>query len=129
MSNTYKDERKKILELLQSGTISASEAEALIEALTENEGTTNFKQTTNQTSKDPFRMLRIKVESASGDHVNIKIPVEFAGLLKTNRFGNVKLNEFDIDINAILQMIENGAFGELVSIDTEDGDVIRISIE
>jgi hypothetical protein len=74
-------------------------------------------------------MLKILVDSADGDNVNIQIPIEFAKLLKTKKFMNLNSNDFDLDIDELIDMIQTGAHGELVNITSADGDKVKIVVE
>lgn len=122
-----KEERLQILELLKAGTITPDEAEKLLSALMaqpEQEVVVAPKD-----KKQPFRMLKILVDASSGEKVRVNIPVEFAKLLKNGKFGNTKLDDFEIDIDAILDMVNQGILGEIVTVDSEDGDKVRIVVE
>jgi hypothetical protein len=127
--DALKEERMKILDLLAKGVISAEDAEKLLSAMDGGAPKTEdvvVLQTGGK--KVPFRMLKIFVDSADGDVVKIQIPIEFAKLLKSGKF-NVNLEDQDIDIDAIIEMINGGAVGELVNIESSDGDVVRIVVE
>lgn len=122
-----KEERLQILELLKAGTITPDEAERLLSALMmqpEQEVVVAPKD-----KKQPFRMLKILVDASSGEKVRVNIPVEFARLLKNGKFGNTKLDDFEIDIDAVLDMVNQGILGEIVTVDSEDGDKVRIVVE
>ena len=122
-----RDERMKILELLSDGIITSDEAEKLLLALDTNE--TDFSQEIVQTKKKaPFKMLKILVDSSDGDKVRIQIPVEFSKLLKTNKFKS-NIGDADIDIDAILEMINQGVDGEIVNVQSSDGDIVKIIVE
>jgi hypothetical protein len=122
-----KEERMKILGLLSSGIITADDAERLLSAMDRPEK--SFAEQTVVTGKKaPFRMLRIYVDSKDGDVVKIQIPIEFAKLLKTGKF-NINLEKNDIDIDSILEMINAGSVGELVNIESADGDIVKIVVE
>lgn len=127
MSDQLKEERLKILELLQEGKITPDQAEALLAALTLSPRPE--APTAPTLKKQQFRMLRITVDSRQGDKVRVNVPIEFAKLLKKGKFGNVNLDEFEIDIDSILDMIDQGAQGEIVSVDSENGDRVRIIVE
>jgi hypothetical protein len=126
-----KEERMKILDLLAKGIIKADEAEKLLAALAievpEAPAVPSFPGF-GEGKKAPFRMLKIFVDSADGDVIKIQIPVEFAKLLKTGKF-NVNLEDADIDIDALIQMISQGVMGEIVNVESKDGDVVRIVVE
>jgi hypothetical protein len=123
-----KEERMKILDLLSKGVISADEAEKLLSAMEKPEQPSFNEQVVFQQKKNPFRMLRVYVDSKDGDVVKIQIPIEFAKLLKTGKF-NMNLQNSDIDIDAILEMINQGVVGEIVNVESADGDIVKIVVE
>lgn len=127
--DALKEERMKILDLLAKGVITSEDAEKLLSAM-EGSSSKADEPVIIQTSskKAPFRMLKIFVDSSDGDVVKIQIPIEFAKLLKSGKF-NINLEEQDIDIDSIIEMINGGAVGELVNIESSDGDVVRIVVE
>lgn len=123
-----KEERMKILELLSKGVISADEAEKLLAALGHNEQASDEEVIVVNKKKAPFKMLKVLVDSNDGDKVRIQIPVEFSKLLKTSKFKS-NIGDADIDIDAILEMIAQGVDGELVNIESGDGDIVKIIVE
>ena len=40
-----------------------------------------------------------------------------------------QLNDFDLDIDMILELIESGSLGKIVDIESADGDKVEIVIE
>lgn len=82
-------------------------------------------------------MLKIIVNSADGDHVKVNLPLPLLQvLLKSGvsvaSFGGGKtssLNNVDIDWNSIMLMIEQGAIGKLVEVNSADGDLVEIVVE
>jgi len=122
-----KEERLQILELLKAGTITPDEAEKLLAALMSTPEPEIVAAPKDK--KQPFRMLKILVDASSGEKVRVNIPVEFAKLLKNGKFGNTKLDDFEIDIDAILDMVNQGILGEVVTVDSEAGDKVRIVVE
>lgn len=123
-----REERMKVLELLSKGVITADEAEKLLAAMDKSDESVTAEAVVVNQKKAPFRMLKILVDSEDGDKVRVQIPVEFAKLLKTGKF-NVNLSENDIDIDAILDMINSGVVGEIITVDSADGDKVRIVVE
>jgi len=123
-----KEERMKILDLLSKGIISSDDAEKLLSAMEKGNDQSYAEQQVIVNKKAPFRMLKIFVDSNDGDVVRIQIPIEFAKLLKTGKF-NMNLDSSDIDIDALLQMINAGVVGEIVNIQSADGDNVRIVVE
>ncbi len=123
-----KEERIKILDMLAKGIIKADEAEKLLSALEGDKQQESFAVPIQNDKKTPFRMLKIFIDSNDGDVVRIQIPIEFAKLLKTGKF-NINLEDSDIDVDSLIQMINSGAVGELINIESSDGDVVRIIVE
>jgi len=122
-----KEERMKILEMLSNKMIDASDAEKLLQAL---ESDRREVKAEVVSKKQPFKMLKVIIDSEDGDKVRVKIPVEFSKLLKTAKFKN-KLNfgGTDVDVDQIVEMISQGADGEIVNIVSADGDSVKIVVE
>ena len=78
-------------------------------------------------------MLRIVVDSADGDHVRVNLPMALVqvamemGMEMPQISGNAALK--NIDLAQILAMAQQGAVGNLVEVDSSDGDVVRIFVE
>ena len=78
-------------------------------------------------------MLRITVDSAQGDRVRVNLPialVEIAmeiGMEMPQINGNEALK--GIDLKKVLEMVRLGCVGNLVEVDSADGDKIRIFVE
>jgi len=126
--NQLKEERMKILDLLAKGVISSDEAENLLGSMERPSEEKYSEQVIVNNKKAPFRMLKIIIDSQDGDKVRVQIPIEFAKLLKTGKF-NINLQDSDIDIDALLEMISAGVMGEIVNIESADGDHVKIVVE
>ena len=85
-------------------------------------------------------MLRIIVESKNGDHVRVNLPMALVKVAletgmtmpKVNAKINDKLGEdalSGIDFAQILKMVELGAIGNLVEVESGDGDTVKIFVE
>ncbi len=85
-------------------------------------------------------MLRIVVESSDGNHVRVNLPMALVkvaietgmSIPKVNAKFNDKLggDALDgIDFEQLLKMVELGAIGNLVEIESNDGDVVKIFVE
>lgn len=125
------DEKKKVLEMIQEGKISAAEGMDLLTALEEGE------ETTGSATRLSKRFLRVRVDDAKENKVNIKIPL---GILRvTSKFLNMgmklipeearrEMEEKGIDLSAIdfeelVGLIDEGlSDGKLVDIDTDDAE-------
>lgn len=78
-------------------------------------------------------VLRIVIDSADGDRVRVNLPMALVqvalemGVEVTQISGNSALK--NIDLANIVQLVQHGAVGNLVEVDSSDGDVIRIFVE
>lgn len=78
-------------------------------------------------------MLRIVVDSADGDHVRVNLPVALVqvaldmGMEMPQISGNAALKS--IDLAQVLALVQQGAIGNLVEVESSDGDVVRIYVE
>ena len=84
--------------------------------------------------KNPDDMLlKIIVNSGDGDKIRVNLPVPLIkvgleiGMQMPQLSGNAALQS--IDIEKILAMIEKGAIGKLVEIESADGDIVEIVVE
>ena len=78
-------------------------------------------------------ILRIVVDSADGDRVRVNLPVALVqvamemGMEMPQVSGNAALKS--IDLAQILALAQQGAIGNLVEVESSDGDVVRIFVE
>ena len=78
-------------------------------------------------------MLRIMVDSAEGDKVRVNLPLALIqvaldmGMELPQLSGNVALQ--NIDLRQILELVRQGAIGNLVEVESADGDTVRIFVE
>lgn len=78
-------------------------------------------------------MLRIQVDSADGDHVKVNLPMALVqvaldiGMEMPQVSGNSALKS--IDLSQILEMVKQGVVGNLVEVESSDGDIVRIFVE
>ncbi|AZR72225.1 hypothetical protein BBF96_01720 [Anoxybacter fermentans] len=117
------EERKKILQMLAEGKITVEEANELLNAL--NEG-----QERQSVSREAH-FLRIKVWEDGKEKVNVNIPLSLAKMFM--KFipteAKLQMESHDIDLNAIIRDIQNGApAGKLVEI-VDDGDRVEIYLD
>jgi len=78
-------------------------------------------------------MLRIVVDSAQGDRVRINLPI---GLLQVIADSGVEMSQLSgndalksVDWNQLLAMISQGVIGNLMEVESADGDIVRIFVE
>ena len=133
------EERKKVLEMLANGKITANEAERLLDAL-ENKTAETSPQTALAKSLDNLpQYLFVKVDSDDGDKVNIRVPlklvkagIKLQALLPQDAQDkiNAKLSEKGINLEDF--KAEN--FAEIldaltefeINVDEKKGDRVRI---
>ncbi|MBR3965910.1 MAG: helix-turn-helix transcriptional regulator [Clostridia bacterium] len=78
-------------------------------------------------------MLRILVSSADGDTVRVNLPLAIievaidSGLNMSQVSGNEALK--NIDLNKIMDMVKQGAIGNIVEVESADGDTVQIFVE
>lgn len=82
-------------------------------------------------------MFRIVVDTVQGDKVRVNIPCALAkiaiecGMDMPQISGNDSVNSAikSIDLAKVLEMVEKGAIGNLVEVETKDGDKVNIFVE
>ena len=78
-------------------------------------------------------LLRIMVDSADGDKVRVNLPMALVqvamdmGMEMPQLSGKETLK--NIDLNQILELVRQGAVGNLVEVESSDGDIVRIFVE
>lgn len=122
-----REEKKRIMKMLEDGKINADEAYRLLEAI-------------EKKGEKEGKFFRVEVESGGEKKVNIKIPFVVATKLmkvggklvtKFSKDAREKLEEYDIDIEEILKSLEEELYdipSTIVDIN-EDRERIKIWIE
>ena len=133
------EERKKVLEMLAEGKISANEAERLLETLESKATETSPQTALMETLTNLPKYLFVKVDSVDGDKVNIRVPlklikagIKLQALLPQDAQDkvNAKLNEKGINLDDF--KAENfkdilDALTEFeLNVDEKKGDKVRI---
>ena len=78
-------------------------------------------------------LLRITVDSADGDKVRVNLPMALGevameiGMEMPQINGNEALK--GVDLKKVLEMVRLGCVGNLVEVDSADGDKVRIFVE
>lgn len=78
-------------------------------------------------------MVRIVVNSADGDKVKVNLPMQLIeaainlGLEMPEVSGNNSLK--NIDFKKILELVKKGAVGNLIEVESADGDIVNIFVE
>ena len=78
-------------------------------------------------------LLRIIVDSANGDKVRINLPM---ALVQVAMEMDVEMPQIsgkealkNIDLNQIMELVRQGAIGNLIEVESADGDTVRIFVE
>jgi len=78
-------------------------------------------------------MLRILVESADGDKVRVNLPMALVQVAMEMGMELPQVNGNDalknIDLGKILELVRHGAIGNLVEIESADGDTVKVFVE
>ena len=78
-------------------------------------------------------VLRIVVDSADGDKVRVNLPMALVqlamemGMEMPQVSGNDALK--DIDWAQVMELVRHGAMGNLIDVESADGDIVRIFVE
>ena len=78
-------------------------------------------------------MLRIVVDSEEGDRVRVNLPMALVKVAIETGIAMPQINGSEalknIDFAQIFTLVENGAIGNLIEVDSADGDTVRIFVE
>lgn len=78
-------------------------------------------------------MLRIVIESGEGDHVRVNLPLALLEVAIESDIPLSMTSNHDalksIDFAKIFALVKQGAIGNLVEIDSSDGETLRIFVE
>lgn len=126
-----KDEISRVLTLLEEGKIDKEKASELIDILQ------NKDQLVTTTEEVPYgkKMLKVRVTTAGGDNIKVNVPINLVkAVLKVGTSIADKIPEAekyvkDIDINLLIAAIDNELDGEIVNINSANGDKVYVVIE
>ena len=78
-------------------------------------------------------LLRITVDSAEGDRIRVNLPMALVEIAMEIGMEMPQINGNDalkgIDMKKVLEMVRLGIVGNLVEVDSADGDRVRIFVE
>ncbi|MGD9044630.1 MAG: hypothetical protein PVG06_13000 [Desulfobacterales bacterium] len=133
------EERKKVLEMLAGGKITADEAERLLDALGDKSTETSPQTALTETLDNLPQYLFVKVDAVDGDKVNIRVPlklikagIKLKALLPQDAQDkiNVKLNEKGINLDDFAAENFKDILDALtefeMNVDDKKGDKVRI---
>lgn len=120
----------KVLNMLSEGKLNIEKSADLIEAMYAKEE--NNLEVNKGYDK---RMLRILVDSANGDNVKVNLPVVvITSILKATgklpiKGADMEGIDFEMLTESIIAALDNEMIGDIITVDSSDGDVVRIIIE
>ena len=133
------EERKKVLEMLAGGKITADEAERLLDALGDKTTEASPQTALAETLDNLPQYLFVKVDEVDGDKVNIRVPlklikagIKLKALLPQDAQDkiNVKLNEKGINLDDFAAENFKDILDALtefeINVDDKKGDKVRI---
>lgn len=132
------NDRRKVLEMLAEGKISAEEADRLLSKLGTGPAADPPEEARSDAARRPLKYLRVLVDSDGGDKVNIRVPIALVrtGLMLTSVIpaaASEKLEKRGVDLSALSalngeELIE--ALRDLnVDVDAKNGDTVRVFCE
>ncbi|MDW7660224.1 MAG: hypothetical protein SCL54_02235 [Bacillota bacterium] len=122
-----KEEQMKILKMIEEGVITAADGMKLLEAISD-------EPEVNESAKnESVEWVRIKVSDPKrvNKDVNIKLPMSLIkiGMKIGEKFSvNFGTNLDPGDFQKILEAIKEGGAGEVINIETDDGQIVEISL-
>lgn len=126
-----KEDLVKVLTMLSEGKLNVEKSSELIEAMYKKEE----KELQIIESNYDKRMLRVYVDSKDGDNVRVNLPIAvITAILKATGKLPIKNTEmegidFEMLSQSIIAALDNEMLGEIVTVDSSNGDIVRVVIE
>lgn len=125
-------EKLTILKMVEEGKITVEEASKLLESVEDKKGELSLiSKADGRTAK--WVKIRV-VEGEEGTKVNVNLPIALIDIAfkiakASDSNFDVKLGNLNVDIDDIIKLIQDGAEGKIVDIETDDGTKVEIVIE
>ena len=119
---TTDEERLQILKMIEGGQVTAEEGAKLLEALQE--------PSRRERAGSSPRWLRVRVTDLNtGKHkVNVNLPIKVLDI--GAKIGSKFAAPVDIDVEAIVRAIKEGAEGKIVDVeDSQEGERVEVYVE
>lgn len=129
-----KEEIERVLTMVQEGKIDADKGSELIQILKEKEEV-GSKLLEEKPTKYLDKTLKIRIVSAENDNVKVNLPIKLvkavlmAGHSIAASIPQSEKYVRDIDINLIIEAIENELDGQIVDIQSANGDTVSVIID
>lgn len=123
------EEFMRILKMVEEGKLNADKAKELIDAL---------EQPSQEiiTVKDyDNKMLRVNIESHEGDEVKLKLPVKVIKTIikATGKLPMMSTNVDGVNMDELMDIIssslDSSVMGEILNINSADGDMVKVLVE
>lgn len=127
---TTSEERMRILQMIQDGTISAEDGIRLMDSIEKSKKVTGSEEpATDKSQMARFFRIRVTDTNTGKTRVNVRLPVSVvnSGLKMGARFAPAVdgLNTADL-----MQFIREGTIGKIVDVyDDEDGEHVEVFLE
>ena len=118
----------KVLTMVAEGKLEVEKCADLIEAMYK-------KDKSIENVNYDRRMFKVRVDSSAGDNVKVNLPVAvITSILKATGKLPIKVDDMEgIDLevltSAIVSSLDNEMLGEIVTVDSANGDKVRVVIE
>ena len=127
------DEKTRILKMVAEGTITPEQAAGLLEALEADKAVENAPVL--PVADYDRKLLKIVVDSSDGDKVNVQLPIkgvkkiiQATGKLPVS-MGGMEGVDMDQMMEAVSECLDSQVVGDFVSVESTDGDKVRIFVE
>lgn len=123
-------EVERILRMVEEGKINAAEGTELIQIMKD-----EAKEASQRTQSYSKKSIRIKVLEENVTKVNITVPLKLVQLFLnigksiTQSIPDAEKYLQDVDLDIISEAIEEQIEGNIIDLETEEGDRVLISIE
>jgi hypothetical protein len=129
-----KDERMRILKMIEEGKLSAEEGVKLLEALEEPETAQKREVPLFHRRTEGARVIRIRVTDVATEKVKVNISVPFTVVEFLQAFipkkEKEKMEEKGIDVDSLIQSIKAGEAGKIVDVyDEDEGQRVEVTVE
>ena len=119
----------KVLTMVSEGKLEVEKSADLIEAMYKKE-----EKPIENVNYDR-RMFKVRVDSSAGDNVKVNLPVAvITSILKATGKLPIKVEamegiDLEVMTSAIISSLDNEMLGEIVTVDSANGDKVRVVIE
>lgn len=124
-------EIERVLRMVEEGKINSTEGTELIRLIKEDDD----KGVSERDTAYSKRSVRIKVLSNDVPKVNLTVPLKLVQILInigkgiTSAIPDAEKYVRDVDLDVIMEAIEQQVEGNIIDLETEEGDRVLISIE